>query len=138
MEKIFGIKIEKEISREQLLADVRKMYSLHWIIPSGTMHYDDTNVTDKLHGWFGQNFHKLENPEAVCEFIAGLIAYEEGFDLDDIKDTLVNIGDDPIAAKSAATALTVYATNAGLTATKGGSNSTELVDDTAIGGAQRL
>ena len=128
VEKIFGIKIEKAISRDQLLADVRKMYNLHWIIPSGTMHFDDKSVTDRLEALFGQNFHRLENPEAVCEFIAGLIAYQEGFEIEDIKDALVNIGGDPMAAKAAGNALALYAKNTGLVPTKSGSASDELVE----------
>ena len=56
--------------------------------------------------------------------------------IQDIKDQLVNIGNDPMSAKAAGTALAVYAANAKLTTTGKSTSSDELVDSGA--GASRL
>lgn len=130
VKQVFDYDIDKPISREQLLDDVRKNFDLHWILPAGTMHFDDEAVVKPLKKWFGPNFHVLEVPEAVCELIAGIIALNEGHDLDDVKAGLSTMGNST-SVSAASTALTAYVASTGMTTTKASSDESLVEAETA-------
>jgi len=119
---VFDFDIPKAISREQLLEDAKKNFDIHWILPAGTMHFDDPRVVQPLKNMFGTNFHVLEVPEAVCELIAGIIAVNEGLDIDDVKDGIKDMGGTTAATAAASKALVTYVGSTGLTTTKAGSD----------------
>lgn len=135
VKQVFDFDIDKPISREQLLEDASKKFDIHWILPAGTMHFDDENVVQPLKKWFGSNFHVLEVPDAVCELIAGIIAVNEGHDLDTVTAGIGSMGGGTKAVNAASKALTTYVGSTGLTTTKAGSD-TALVE--VEDGAERL
>lgn len=136
---VFGIDEKKDYTLAELLTAAREKFSVHWILPSGTNHWKDSHVVDFLRDLFGEKFHELENPSAICSFIAGIIALEEGYEVDDVNDTLVNADTDPLTTKAATSALSVYAATAhGGTLAKKGSSSDELVTEDEANGSSRL
>ena len=77
----------------------------------------------------------LDDPAAVCEFIAGLLGMmESGLALDEVEDDLRAIGADASAIRAAGKALaTVTTARGGLVKTDGA-----LPDAGVIGGTTRL
>jgi len=137
IEEVFANGDTKDYTLAELLAAAREKFSVHWILPSGTSHWKDAHVVDFLRDLFGEKFHELEDPSAICSFIAGIIALEEGYEVADVNDTLSNA--DPVDAKAATSALTVYAASPhGGALVKKGSASTELVTSDDGVGSTRL
>ena len=128
----FGIDAPQDYSFDELLAKAREKYSVHWITPSGTFHWDDSFVVDYIREKFGENYHRLEDPAAICAFISSIIAVEEGYDLDDVSGKLKEVDSNASSVASATRSLSVYAAK-GTIAKQGKSSSSEELAESAKG-----
>lgn len=108
VKKHIGDSLEVNIPTSDILKELRKKFEVFWIIPGGTSNYEDSHVNTYLHKMFGQNLLKLPNAEDVCELIASTIGLNEGYDLNDIKTDLIDIGSDKVSVGRAITALSSY------------------------------
>ena len=84
VKKVFGLDIPAPVALKDILKDLKEKFHVHWILPSGTMHWDDQKVRSHLRDCYGENVHFLEDPTAICETIAGIIAAHEGFNISQI------------------------------------------------------
>lgn len=103
-----GDTIQANIPTEDILNELREKFEVFWILPGGTSNYNSTSVTEPLKKMFGQNLLKIENPADICELIASTIALAEGYELNDIKDGLKDVGADKDSVARATKALTKY------------------------------
>jgi hypothetical protein len=122
---------EVKAAEGDILAELQERYEVFWIMPGGTSHENNPEVTDRLQAMFGQNFLRLPNPDDVCELVASTIGLTEGYDLHDIKSDLISLGADRGSVDRATTAVAKYAgtrtlskaaTASGTLATAGGSD----------------
>lgn len=125
VKRVIGDTLEADIPLEDILKELRQSYEVFWIMPGGTQHANDPDVTDHLKSLFGQNYFFLPNPAEVCELVVSTVGVAEGYELDRIKSDLVDVGIDADAAARATDALVTYASSRALT--KGATASGELV-----------
>jgi hypothetical protein len=109
VKKLIGDSLQDDIDTEDILAELREKFEVYWLMPGGTSHFTDRDVIEPLTKMFGQNFRKLEVPEDICTFITGIIGVEEGFDIDDIKTDMLDVGAGTAAVDRMTKDLTVYA-----------------------------
>ena len=103
-----GDSLQEDIPTATILKKLRKKFEVFWIIPGGTNNYEDEHVNTYLNKMFGQNLLKLPNPDDVCELIASTIGLNEGYDLNDIKSDLIDVGSDKASVGRAIKAVTAY------------------------------
>lgn len=117
VKSLIGDDLEADISTEAILEEAREKFEIFWIIPNGSQHYNDHYVIDPLKKMFGQNLIKLDHPEDICEVITAAIGSAEGYDLDDMKKDLVDIGSSAASVDRATSALVPYTRSRALTKT---------------------
>ncbi len=106
VKELIGDQIESDIPMVEMIREVRKRYNRIHIYPEGASYDDDPDVEAHWKGLLGEDFLKLDNPEAVCELIAGVIGIREGVvDLDGFKTHLRQLGISPSIVKSTSMAL---------------------------------
>lgn len=91
-----------------LLPELQAKYDVFWIMPNKTSYYTDNRVINPLKALFGDRFLKLQDPNDIVEFIVSTIGLNEGYDLDDIKRDLKDIGADPDAITRSSSALVAF------------------------------
>ena len=123
---LIGDTLQEDIKVEDIIQEVQKNWHLFFIIPGGTIHFDDHNVIDPMRKLFGQSYIMLENPEDVCELIVSTIGVTEGYDLHDVGAALKDVGADAEAIKRSGSALVSYAKSAAVT--KSATTSAPLVE----------
>lgn len=110
IKKVFGEDIQEDIPTETILKEVQEKYHLFVIVPGRTSHSDDKVVINRWRQLIGQNLLRLENPEGICELIAGTIAVTEGAaDLDFLKENFAEAGTSAATSKAVCTVLAPYA-----------------------------
>lgn len=117
VKRVIGDDLQEDIPFETILDELRKKFEVFRVLPNGTSYYDDPEVIDPLKKWFGQNFLKLENPEDIVEFIVSTIGINEGYDINDIKADLKDIGADEEAITRSSKALVALSSAKGVTKT---------------------
>lgn len=83
---IVGDTLQADVSLAEILDEVRERYHVFFIIPNLTSHYDDPKLEKDWIELLGQQYVlRLNEPEKVCEMIAGAVAItEEHVGLDDL------------------------------------------------------
>jgi len=77
---VIGETIEADLSLKYVLDGVRERYHVFFIIPNLTSHYRDEKLQRDWIELLGQQFVlRLEEPEKVCEMIAGAVALTEEY-----------------------------------------------------------
>lgn len=112
---LMGDDLEQDIRIEKIVAEVQQRYEFFHIIPTNTSHGGNPDIQARWKKLLGERVILLENAEAVCETIAMAIGLCEGT-LDNLADgaaDLVGSGSDPVATKSASTALSRFAATRG-------------------------
>ncbi|MFV0458098.1 MAG: hypothetical protein ACK5MT_04915 [Actinomycetales bacterium] len=51
----------------------QQRWHVHFVLPRGTSYFDDPQVNAHWHGLLGDRFHKLDEPELICELIAAMV-----------------------------------------------------------------
>jgi len=82
VKKIIGDDIQSELSNEQLLAMVSRMYHVYHIIVNEGSHYRSygSRVDDKWRRLLGQNVYNLTDHTKLSEVIVSIIQRQEGMD----------------------------------------------------------
>lgn len=93
-----GEDIGEDIPLDVVLERVREKFELFWIMPKGSMYWNDASVEGPQKARFGERFIKLEKLDEVAEFIASTIGTMEGFDPDTITKDLIGAGMSAAAA----------------------------------------
>jgi hypothetical protein len=136
LESLTGDTLEADISTKQIFEELKEQYEVFFLFQKQGS-YDESSILPAWRELLGERALVLEDPNAVCEFIAGLLAMlEGGFDLDEIEDDLKAIGADASAIKAAGKALaTVGGGGGGTVAATDGSLP---ADTSSTGGTSRI
>lgn len=105
---VFDCGETQDFTVAQLIENVRELFEVFWILPAGTHHYNNPQVTDVLGELFGPNFIRLGEPDGICECISGLIAIEEGKEVHDVVSKVSTMSQDKGATNAATSAIQVY------------------------------
>jgi hypothetical protein len=105
MTSMIGDTLQEDISTAAIFKELQERYEVFFLFQKqGTYHEDEI-----LPAWrklLGERAVVLEDPSAVCEFIAGLLGMlEGGIDHEEAIADLIAIGADPKAARAAGKAL---------------------------------
>ncbi|MGV9001632.1 MAG: hypothetical protein ACOH18_01610 [Candidatus Saccharimonadaceae bacterium] len=136
LESLTGDTLESDIPTKQIFEELKEQYEVFFLFQKQGS-YSESQILPAWRELLGERALVLEDPSAVCEFIAGLLGMlEGGFDLDEIEDDLKAIGANPSAIRAAGKALaTVGGGGGGIVAKTDGSLPT---DDATSGGTSRL
>jgi len=132
---LIGDELESDIPTTQIFAELQEKFEVFFLFQKqGSYHPDEI-----LPAWrklLGERALVLDDPAAVCEFIAGMLAvFEGGLSADEAESDLLAIGADPKAAKAAGKTLAVVSGGARSAVAKSDGS---LPDDDATGGTTRL
>lgn len=76
---VIGDTIQADISLADIVAEAKQKYHVFFVLPNMTSHYGDRSLFDHWVKLLGQqNVLKLEDPDKICELIAGAVAILEG------------------------------------------------------------
>ena len=140
LKSLIGDEIEADILTEKVFELLSEQYETFFLFQQqGSYRADE--ILPPWRELLGENAVVLENPENVCEFIAGLLAMREaGLDLDQVSKDLVEQGFDASAVQSVSKTLAVVGgrgSGGGGTIARQEGGSLDLRDD-SDGGADRL
>jgi hypothetical protein len=144
VEQHIGDKLQENISLDTIVEELKEKFEVFFIIPRGASHGADSEVKQRWVSLFGQNVLMLDNPDDVCECIAGAIGLCEGkVGLDDMKVDLKDVGTDTGTIAAVSNALAGYASSRDLVATGAASGTLATVpdddlDDVDAAGVKRL
>jgi hypothetical protein len=118
VERVIGDRLEHAIPTGDLVAELRRMYDVYFILPSGSSYAGDRGVLDAWRDLLGQNVINLDDLDAVCETIALTVGLgEDAIDLDAGLDDLRDVGS--TAAATVGKALAAVGANRGTVAVGG-------------------
>ena len=85
--KLIGVPVQGDLGLMEVIQQAQRLYHVFFIIPKLSQHYGDANLERRWVRLLGQqNVIKLDDPEKICECIAGAVALSEGYvGLDDLK-----------------------------------------------------
>ncbi|WP_329494047.1 hypothetical protein [Kitasatospora herbaricolor] len=91
--EVLGDEITEDIPITAVLAELRRLYDVYFILPAGTAHAGSADVLGTWRKLLGQNVIELDDLGAVCETIALTVGLgEEAIDLEEGLDDLADIG----------------------------------------------
>lgn len=106
VKELIGDQIEADIPMAEMIKEVKRRYHRIHIYPEGASYDGDSEVEEHWRGLLGEDFLKLDDPNAVCELIAGVIGIKEGsVDLAGFKTHLTQLGITPSIVRSTSRAL---------------------------------
>ena len=92
---VIGDTIEADIPFDEILAEAQQRWDIYYLMPTGSYHYGDPEVTGFWREKLGQNFILLDDIGAVAEVIALIVGMGEGMtDLDEGLTDLKEVGSD--------------------------------------------
>ena len=98
VKQVFGDTIQADIPLKDILEEVREDWHVHFIMPGGTNHWNNSQVDKFWRGLMGECYHRLEDYNSLCELIGSIIGQHEGYDLKKIKADIQANGGDPSVA----------------------------------------
>lgn len=102
---VFDQTIQDDIQVVDLIKEVKEKWNLFCIVPNMTNHYNNTTMKAFWKEMLGQNLLLLDNPEGITEMIAATIGVNEGSDLDNLLNDLLDEKTDAKIASSVSKAL---------------------------------
>jgi hypothetical protein len=134
LESLIGDSLEADVTTAEIFEELKEQYEVFFLFQKQGA-YNEREILPPWKKLLGERALVLDDPNAVCEFVAGLLGLlEGGLDLDEIKDDMKAIGADASAIKAAGKALaTVTGTGGGVAKTDG-----TLPTDNAATGTTRL
>lgn len=122
LESLTGDVIEADIDSKDIWEEVKEQYEPFFLFQKQGA-YNEKDILPVWRDVLQENAVVLEDPNNVCEFIAGLLAMREGgLDIDELEEDLKDAGFDPAAIASASKTLaTVGGGSGGAVATTDGS-----------------
>jgi hypothetical protein len=112
IDKFLGDAEQADIPIEDVVTEVQEKYEVFYLMPSGTANWGREAVADRWRDLLGQNYIRVEDPEAICETIALIIGQHEGISLSDGVADLVALGSSERSATAAAKALEGFSASA--------------------------
>jgi len=92
-----GDTLEADIDSKEIWEELKEQYEPFFLFQRQGA-YQEKDILPQWREVLGENAVTLEDPNTVCEFIAGLLAMREGgLDIDDLADDLKDAGFDPAA-----------------------------------------
>lgn len=80
---VIGDGLPESLPLRQIVAEVRRMYDVYYLLPAGSSYAGDLGVLEFWRDLLGQNAVELDDLDAVCETIALTVGLAEGaVDLD--------------------------------------------------------
>ncbi|GAA1116527.1 MULTISPECIES: hypothetical protein [Kitasatospora] len=96
---VLGEDIPEDIPVTAILAELRQLYHVYFILPAGTAYAGNAEVLGTWRKLLGQHVIELDDLDAVCETIALTIGLgEEAIDLQEGLDDLADIGSGAVAS----------------------------------------
>jgi hypothetical protein len=133
LESLTGDRIQADIPTEEVFKGLQEQYEVFFLFQRQGA-YREEQILPAWRPLLGENVVILEDPNTVCEFIAGLLAMREGdVDINDVAGVLGNAGFDKDAIASVSKTLAVAAKGGG-----GPLVTTQGTLDLDGGGADRL
>lgn len=105
--RVIGDTLEADIPIQDILNELKQRYEVFFINPRAES-YSNATYIQALKELFQERLVFLDDPDAMCETIAALIAAERGLDLDAIQQHLRDAGAADNHVTSATTALAGY------------------------------
>lgn len=135
VESLTGDTLEADLDTKAIFDKLQEQYEVFFLFQKQGMYQEET-ILPAWRELLGERALVLEDPAAVCEFIAGLLAMMEGgFDFDEVEADLRAIGANASAIRAAGKALATVGSAGGRVATVDGSLAT---DDEFAGATSRL
>lgn len=134
LKSLVGDDLEADVPTEQIFEELKEQYEVFFLFQKQGA-YREQDILPAWRALLGERALVLDDPAAVCEFIAGLLGMMEGgLELDEVQEDLRAIGADASAIRAAGRALaTVNAPRGGLATTDG-----TLPDTGVTGGTTRI
>jgi len=133
--KLIGDKLESDIPTAQIFAELQEKFEVFFLFQAQGS-YAAAQILPTWQKLLGERALVLEDPAAVCEFIAGVLGIlEGGLDADEAQEDLLAQGADPNAVKVAGKALTRVSGSANSVVAKVDGNLPDVGGDT---GSSRL
>lgn len=137
LESLTGDTLEADIATKQIFEELQEQYEVFFLFQKQGA-YRESQILPVWKELLGERALVLDDPDAVCEFIAGLLGLlEGGFDLDEIETDLKAIGADASAIRAAGKALATVGGGTGGRVVSGTGGSLPD-DDTLMGGTSRI
>lgn len=97
LESLIGDKLEKDLSTAELFEELKQRYEVFFLFQRQGA-YAPEQVVPTWRTLIGENAVVLDDPNTICEFIAGLLAMREGdLDEEEMAAELTGAGFDPVA-----------------------------------------
>lgn len=110
---LIGDKLQADIPTAEVFEELKEQYEVFFLFQEQGA-YRESDIMPPWRALLGENAVVLENPDNVCEFIAGLLAMREGgLDLDDVAGALTDAGFDKAAIASVSKTLAVVGAGSG-------------------------
>lgn len=136
VESLTGDKLEADIDSKEIFEELKEQYEPFFLFQKQGA-YPEASILPQWREVLAENAVTLEDPNTVCEFIAGLLAMREGgLDIDEVADDLVDAGFDVNAIKNVGKTLALV--GAGGSGGKVAKTDGSLDIGDASGGADRL
>lgn len=133
LESLTGDALEADVSTEQVFKELQEQYEVFFLFQEQGS-YTASQVLPAWRKLIGENALSLQDPNTVCEFIAGLLAMREsGLDLDEVQSDMAEVGIDARAIEAVGKTLALVGGAGGAVARTDGS--LDIGDDD---GADRL
>lgn len=134
LESLTGDTIDEPVSTKQIFDELKEQYEVFFLFQAQGS-YREEQILPAWRELLGERALVLDDPAAVCEFIAGLLGMMEGgLDLDEIEDDLKSVGADLKAIKAAGKALATVGARGGSTSV---ARTTGTLPPTNPGGGNR-
>ncbi len=105
LQSLTGDTLEEDVPTEVIFEELKEQYEVFFLFQKQGA-YREEQILPAWKKLLGERALVLEDPAAVCEFIAGVLGMlEGGYDLDEIEDDLKAIGADASAIRAAGKAL---------------------------------
>ncbi len=110
-----GDEVQADIPIEDIVKELSEKFNVFVIIPQDTANCGNKSMLEFWRDFYGQNVVLVKDPNDVPETIASLIGLAEGrVDVNDVGTDLTDMGVDHTTVKNVTTAVSVYASSAGI------------------------
>lgn len=102
---LIGDDLQADIPTEEIFRELQEKFEVFYLFQAQGS-YQENQILPKWRKLLGERALVLDDPDAVCEFIAGVLGMlEAGLDVDDVEDDLLALGADRKAISVAGKAL---------------------------------
>jgi hypothetical protein len=135
LEALIGGDVDADVTFDAIMTAALRTWNVYFILPGGTCYFNDPQIERFWKKYVGENFIRMEDPEAICETIGLAIGLHEGMvspdgmaiDLQDVgvDASIVKTATDSVDALARQCALMRVGTGGSLPSKTGRSSKTE-------------